>query len=49
MKNVKQNNNLRDTYMRNIILGNDDIPLYEETRDYKIKRAFRLAWNDVNE
>ena len=49
MKNVKQNNNLRDTYMRNIILGNDDVSLYEETRDYKIKRAFRLAWNDVNE
>ena len=49
MKDVKQNNNLRDKYMRNIVLGGDDYSLYEETRDYKIKRAFRMAWNDVNE
>ena len=49
MKDVKQNNNLRDKYMRNIVLGGDDYSLYEETRDYKIKRAFRMAWNDLNE
>lgn len=49
MKDVKQNNNLRDKYMRNIVLGGDDYSLYEETRDYKIKRAFRMAWNDVDE
>ncbi len=49
MKEVKQNNNLRDKYMRSIVLGGDEYSLYEETRDYKIKRAFRMAWNDVNE
>ncbi len=48
MVDVKQNNNLRNKYMRSIKLGGDKYSLYEETRDYKIKRAFRAAWNDIN-
>lgn len=43
MTGVKPNNNIRDYYYTNIILGGQNEPIYEETQNYKIKRAFRKA------
>lgn len=40
--NVK-NNNLRDFYYRDIILGEQDEPVYETTNNYEIALAFREA------
>lgn len=41
--NVKNNNNLRDFYYRDIILGEQDEPVYETTNNYEIALAFREA------
>ena len=38
---VKPNNNIRDYYYTNILLGGQSEQLYEETKNYEIKRAFR--------
>lgn len=43
MKGIKPNNNIRDYYYTNIILGGQSDPVYEETKNYRIKRAFRKA------
>lgn len=43
MTGIKPNNNIRDYYYTNIILGGQNEPIYEETKNYKIKRAFRKA------
>lgn len=43
IRNMKQSNNLRSSYYRNIILGNDRYTLYDETENYKIATAFRKA------
>lgn len=43
MTNVKENNNLRDFYYRDIVLGEQDEPLYEQTNNYEIALAFREA------
>lgn len=43
MTGIKPNNNVRDYYYTNIILGGQSEPIYEETKNYKIKRAFRKA------
>ncbi len=40
---IKSNNNVRDYYYTNILLGGQNEPIYEETKNYKIKRAFRKA------
>lgn len=40
---VKSNNNVRDYYYKNIVLGGQSESIYEETKNYKIKRAFRKA------
>ncbi|RGB56815.1 ATP-binding protein [Absiella sp. AM09-50] len=40
---VKPNNNIRDYYYTNIMLGGQSEQLYEETKNYEIKRAFRKA------
>lgn len=40
---VKPNNNIRDFYYTNILLGGQSESVYEETKNYKIKRAFRKA------
>lgn len=45
LKNVKNSNNLRDFYLRGIFLGGQDEPIYEKTKSYNIKRAFRKAGN----
>ena len=43
LKNVKTNNNLRDMYYRDLILGGQDESIYDRTNSAKIARAFRKA------
>ena len=43
MTNVKGNNNLRDFYYRDIVLGEQDEPLYQSTDNFEIALAFREA------
>ncbi len=43
MSNVKTNNNLRDFYYRDIVLGEQSEPVYEPTNSYEIALAFREA------
>ena len=43
MTNVKPNNNLRDFYYRDILLGEQDEPVYDMTNNYEIAFAFREA------
>lgn len=43
LKNVKPNNNIRDLYYTSILLGGQEEILYNQTKNYKIKRAFRKA------
>ena len=43
MRYVKQNNNMRDMYLRTIVLGGQKEELYEETDTNRIARAFRHA------
>ena len=39
-KNVKKSNNLREMYLRNIILQNGDTKIYEETDAFDIRKSF---------
>lgn len=43
LKNVKTNNNLRDFYYRDIVLGGQDDPVYNMTNNYEIALAFKEA------
>ena len=43
MVNVKDNNNLRDFYFRDIVLGEQDEEIYEPTNNAEIAMAFREA------
>ena len=43
MTNVKENNNLRDFYFRDIMLGEQDEELYEQANNAEITLAFRAA------
>lgn len=43
LTNIKNNNNLRDTYYRDIMLGERGDELYEHTRNSEIALAFREA------
>jgi hypothetical protein len=43
LKYVKTNNNLRDLYLRSILLGGQDEELYSETKMHAIRRAMRKA------
>ena len=43
MTNIKDNNNLRDYYFRDIILGEQNEELYEPTNNAEISLAFREA------
>lgn len=42
-KNIKNTNNLRDVYLRDIFLGGQEEELYKKTKGYAINRAFRKA------
>lgn len=48
-KNIKANNNFRDVYFHDIILGGQNECIYEATNPYMIARAFRLAGDDDGE
>ena len=48
MKNVKESNNLRSTYIRSITLGGQEETIYEETDSLKIARAFRKAGRSLH-
>lgn len=41
---MKENQNLRDFYFRDIVLGGQDEPLYKPTNNAEIALAFREAW-----
>lgn len=41
--NIKNNNNLRNVYLRTIEIGGQKECVYEETDPYEISRAFRVA------
>jgi AAA15 family ATPase/GTPase len=43
LSNVKSTNNLRDFYYRDIVLGEQNEPVYEPTNNYEIALAFREA------
>ena len=43
MKNKKATNNLRNMYLRGILVGGQDEVIYEETDSLRIARAFRKA------
>lgn len=43
LKNIKTNNNLRDMYYRDLILGGQDEVIYDRTNSAQIARAFRKA------
>ena len=45
-KNVKTNNNFRDLYFHDIVLGGQNECIYETTNPYMIRRAFRLAGDE---
>ena len=48
MKSIKENNNLRNMYIRSITLGGQDEAIYEETDSLKIARAFRKAGRSLH-
>jgi len=43
LQNIKSNHNLRDMYLRSIVLGGQKEAIYEETDSVEIGRAFRRA------
>lgn len=45
-KNVKVNNNFRDMYFHDIMLGGQNEYVYEATNSYKIASAFRMAGDE---
>lgn len=49
LKNVKNNNNLRDFYYRAIALGGQKESLYDETSTFEMKFAFKKAGKIFNE
>lgn len=48
MINLKPNNNLRDFYYRNILLGGQQEELYQSTDNFAISMAFRKAGKNGN-
>ncbi len=49
MTNIKNTNNLRDVYIRSILLGGTKENIYEETDSHEIGMALRKAWRDDEE
>lgn len=43
MINVKENNNLRDFCYRDIVLGEQDEPVYNATNNFEITLTFKAA------
>ena len=49
MKGIGNTNNLRSTYFREILVGEQDEELYRNTKKYKVVSAFRKAGIDNGE
>ena len=49
MTNIKNTNNLRDVYIRSILLGGTKENIYEETDSQEIGMALRRAWRNAEE
>lgn len=49
LQNIKSNHNLRDMYLRSIVLGGQKETVYEETDSVEIGRAFRRAGKAVGD
>ena len=47
LANVKENNNLRDFYYRDIVLGGQDEAVYDQTNNAEIALAFREAGESI--
>ena len=47
LKNVGTTNNLRDLYLREVQLGNQDVEIYKRTKSFKIAKALRLAGEEL--
>jgi AAA15 family ATPase/GTPase len=43
LKNVGSTNNLRDLYLREVQLGNQDVEIYRRTKSFKIAKALKSA------
>ena len=43
LKNVGTTNNLRDLYLREVQLGNQDVEMYRRTKSFKIAKALKSA------
>lgn len=41
--NIKKTNNLRDVYLRNIQVNNDENSLYDKTNSFRMKQSFKKA------
>ena len=48
LTSVKNNNNLRDLYIRTIVLGGQNEGLYQETDKVEIGKAFRKIGREVS-
>lgn len=44
LSNVKKNNNLRDFYLRGLLLGGQSENIYESSNKFEMAYAFRKAW-----
>ena len=49
LKNISTTSNLRSTYFREILLGEQDEELYNRTKEYKIDSAFFRAGKELRE
>uniref|UniRef100_UPI00325FFC95 hypothetical protein n=1 Tax=Clostridium sp. NkU-1 TaxID=1095009 RepID=UPI00325FFC95 len=49
LQNIKSNHNLRDMYLRSIVLGGQKEAIYAETDSVEIGRAFRRAGKAVRD
>ncbi|MBR3919835.1 MAG: AAA family ATPase [Clostridia bacterium] len=47
LKNIAATNNLRDTYFREIVLGEQEEQIYNKTKSYKISAAMRKARSSI--
>lgn len=48
LKNITSTNNLRDTYLREILLNEQDVEVYDRTKRYKIISALRKVAEEIN-
>ncbi len=49
LKNIGNTNNLRDLYLREVQLGNQDVEIYKRTKTFKIAKALKLAGGETQD